>query len=101
MLKDNSKQGGPLENFMYDELFDEPNDLFFTDDGSVSEGSKDSSGDYMTEQAQQNDIASVCSISERASHFLKHIYVELLRVIKPLELADSYRTPTAPKSNVN
>ena len=42
-----------MHDYMFDEIFDEANDLFITDDGdkSLSEGyiSQDSTGDYQTE----------------------------------------------------
>jgi len=52
--------------------------------------SKDSGGNYLTDQAFHNDLESQISITERSSKFLLNIYVELLRVIKPLEEAGSY-----------
>ena len=51
---------------IYDDISDEDaNDLFFidNDDKSMSNNdSRDSSGEYMTEQAHNNDIDAVCSI---------------------------------------
>jgi hypothetical protein len=42
-----------IEDFGYDEIFDDANDLFFIDEGEKSlsndNDSKDSSGDYLTE----------------------------------------------------
>ena len=45
----------------------------------------------MTEQAYHNELDSVVSIQERSSRFLQHIYIELLRVIRPLEQEGSYK----------
>ena len=45
----------------------------------------------MTEQAYHNELDSTISIQERSSRFLQQIYVELLRVIRPLELDGSYK----------
>ena len=50
-----------------------------------------SSGDYLPEQAHHNDLAQSVSIMERSSKFLFLIYLELLRIIRPLELPDSYK----------
>jgi len=83
------------DDFGYDEIFDDTNDLFFIDEGEKSvsnvNDSKDSSGDYLTEQAFHNDLESQISITERSSRFLQLIYVELLRVIKPMEMVGSYK----------
>ena len=84
-----------MHDYMFDEIFDEANDLFITDDGdkSLSEGyiSQDSTGDYQTEQAHHNDLEQSITVTERSSKFLLNIYLELLRVIKPLEKPGSYK----------
>lgn len=90
---------------IYDDISDEDaNDLFFidNDDKSMSNNdSRDSSGEYMTEQAHNNDIDAVCSIQEKSSRYLKSIYTELLRVIKPLERADSYKQDSSKAGGKN
>lgn len=79
-----------MDEYGYDDIFDEPNELFVTEDDEKSFGS-DSEGDYLTEQAHYNDLESSISIMERSSKFLFNIYVELLRIIRPLELSGSYK----------
>ena len=85
------------DEFLYDDIFDDCNDLFFNDDGdrSLSQGNESnySTGDYLTEQAFHNDLESQISITERSSKFLKEIYVSLLRIIRPLEKQGSYAKP--------
>ena len=39
----------------------------------------------MTEQAFNNNLEGPVSIVERSGRLLKQIYIELLRIIKPLE----------------
>ena len=50
------------DEFLYDDIFDDCNDLFFNDDGdrSLSQGNESnySTGDYLTEQAFHNDLES-------------------------------------------
>ena len=59
-MNKSSKQGGgttnsksQIDDYIYDEIFEDTNDLFFldNDERSLSNGgeSKDSSGDYLTE----------------------------------------------------
>ena len=67
----------------------ESKDLFFDDN---SDNSMDNSNlsteildNYMTEKAFHNDLESSLSITERSGKFIMLIYVELLRIIKPLE----------------
>ena len=49
----------------------------------------------MTEQGFHNDLESSISITERSSKFLKRIYIELLRIIKPIEMPGSYENNDA------
>ena len=76
----------------YDEIFDEEQsrDLFYEDDdekGSTDalNESADSAGIFQTETAFNNNLEGAVSIVERSGRLLKQIYVELLRIIKPLE----------------
>ena len=85
----------------YDEMFEETNELFYTDKDELSADSKDSTGDYLTEQAYHNDTESSISITERSSKFLQNIYIELLRIIKPLEKKGSYAKPQRKPSDSN
>ena len=41
---------------------------------------------YMTGKAFHNDLESSLSITERSGKFIQNIYIELLRIIKPLEV---------------
>ena len=65
-----------IDEYSYDEIFEDTNDLFFldNDEKSLSQGgtneSRDSSGEYVTEQAFHNDLESSISITERSSKFL-------------------------------
>ena len=83
-----------IDEYIYDEIFEDTNDLFFldADEKSISQhnDSRDSSGDYLTEQAYHNDLESSISITERSSKFLQQIYIELLKIIKPIERPGSY-----------
>ena len=79
------------DEFGYDDIFDEGHDLFVTDDGDKDASSCCSQGEYLTEQAHHNDLEQKISITERSSKFLLKIYVQLLRVIRPIELAGSYK----------
>ena len=55
----------------------------------------------MTEQAFHNDLESSISITERSSKFLQNIYIELLKIIKPLERPGCYSNSTAKKKRNN
>lgn len=80
----------------YDEMFEDSHELFELDDGERSQSnineSKMSGDDYMTEQACLNDLEAPISLTEKSSVFLKNIYIELLRIIKPLERSADKKT---------
>ena len=67
----------------------ESKDLFFDDNSDNSMDNSNMSTEiidnYMTEKAFHNDLESSLSITERSGKFIMLIYVELLRIIKPLE----------------
>ena len=91
------------EDHGYDDIFDDAHDFFVTDDGdkSMSEESTGFSGDYLTEQAHCNDLESSLSITERSSKFLLNIYIELLRIIRPIEKKNSYKKQQPDKGSNN
>jgi len=75
----------------FDEMFEDENsrNLFIEDEddknSDASEASTDSTGNFMTEQAYNNNLEGSVSIVERSGKLLKLVYMELLRIIKPLE----------------
>ena len=85
------------DDLSYDEFFDDAADLFDIDDNDKTisnlNETRDSSGNYQTEQAYHNELEGPLSITQRSSKFLQKVYVELLRVIRPLEKEGSYPRP--------
>ena len=96
----NKKATSTFDDEEYDEMFEETpsREIFFEDedDRYSNEGglndSVDSMGQFMTEQAFNNNLEGSISIIERSGRLLKQIYIELLRIIKPLEKEQSQRT---------
>ena len=73
----------------FDDMLQESKDLFYDDNSDQSEDklndSFESVYNYMTEKAFHNDMETSLSITEKSGKFILLIYVELLRIIKPLE----------------
>ena len=73
----------------FDDMLQESKDLFYDDNSDQSDDNHNDSFEsvynYMTEKAFHNDMESSMSITEKSGKFILLIYVELLRIIKPLE----------------
>ena len=83
----NKDDDGSLED-----LVERSNDLFEDEISfdKLSSFSHESEGNYMTEQGFFNNLESSLSLVERSAKLQKQIYIELLKLIKPLEQATNF-----------
>ena len=73
------------------EIFFEDEDDRTSNEGGLND-TVESMGHFMTEQAFNNNLEGSISIVERSGRLLKQIYIELLRIIKPLEKEQNLRS---------
>ena len=87
--KNRSSKTKKLAEDSFDDIINDSKELFYEDNSDGSQGNLNDSfetiDNYLTEKAFHNDLESSLSITERSGKFILLIYVELLRIIKPIE----------------